>query len=83
METFCTIAMQPTLFTSKLKTFPLLHRCDHFVFTRKVLKEVPYVITVSQIARWIWRFFETYKVTEVYLRWTRGKIDEGLSCFQD
>ena len=51
METFCRITMQPSLFELKLKTFPLLHRGDHFVFTRKVLKLVSYVITVSQVAR--------------------------------
>ena len=73
--------MQPSLFELKLKTIPLLRCSDHFVFTRKFLMEVPYVITVSQIARWIWRYFETYNVTEVCLQWKRGKIDEGLSCF--
>ena len=51
METFCGITMQPLLFELKLKTFPLLHRCDHFVFTGKFLKQPPSVITVSQIAR--------------------------------
>ena len=51
METFCRITMQLSLFELKLKTFPLLHRFDHFVFTPKCLKEVPYVITVSEIAR--------------------------------
>ena len=50
METFCRITMQPPLFQLKLKTFPLLHHRDHFVFTRK---QLPYVITVSQIARQI------------------------------
>ena len=35
----------------KMKTIPLLHRRDHFVFMRKILKYVPYVITVSQLAR--------------------------------
>ena len=48
---FCSITMQPPLFELKLKTIPPLHRCDHFVFTCKFLKQVPYVITVSQIAR--------------------------------
>ena len=38
MKTFCKITMQPPLFGLKLKTFPLLHRCDHFVFTRKLLQ---------------------------------------------
>ena len=51
METLCRITMQLSLFELKLKTFPLLHHRDHFVFTRKVLKQVPYVNTVSQIAR--------------------------------
>ena len=51
METFCRITMQPPLFELKLKTIPLLHRSDPFVFTRKFLMNVPYVITVSQIAR--------------------------------
>ena len=51
METFCRITMQLPLFQLKLKTFPLLHHRDHFVFTRKFLKEASYVITVSQIAR--------------------------------
>ena len=41
------------LFELKLKTFPLLHRNHHFVFTRKFLKYVPPVITVSQVARLI------------------------------
>ena len=35
METLCRITMQPSLFELKLKTFPLLHHRDHFVFTRK------------------------------------------------
>ena len=35
METFCRTARQPPLFELKLKTFPLLHRSNHFVFTRK------------------------------------------------
>ena len=51
METFCRITMQPPLFELKLKTFPLLHGCDHFVFTRKFLNKVPFVITLSQVAR--------------------------------
>ena len=51
MEIFCMITMQPPLFELKLKTFPLLHHRDHFVFTRKFLKYVPYVNTVSQKAR--------------------------------
>ena len=38
METFCRITMQPPLFDLKLKTFTLLQRRDHFVFTRKFLK---------------------------------------------
>ena len=75
--------MQLPLFQLKLKTFQLFHRRDHFVFTRNFLNYVPYVITVSQIARWIWSYFETYNVTEVYLHWKRGKIDDGLSCFQN
>ena len=66
--------MQPSLFELKLKTIPLLRRSDHFVFTRKFLKQ-PWVNTISQIARWIWRYFETYNVTENYLHWKRGKID--------
>ena len=82
METFCRITMQLPLFQLKLKTIRL-HRRDHFVFTRKFLKYVPYVITVSQRARWIWRYFETYHVTEICLHWKRGKIDWGLSCFQN
>ena len=72
METLCRITMQPPLFELKLKTIPLLHRRDHF-FTRKFLKYTPYVITVSQVARWIGRYFETYNVTEIYLHWNRGK----------
>ena len=51
METFCRITMQPPLFKSKLKKNRLLHSRDHFVFTRKFLKQLPYVITVSQVAR--------------------------------
>ena len=43
------ITMQ--LFQLKLKTFPLLHRRDHFVFTLKFLKKVPYVIIICQMAR--------------------------------
>ena len=35
---FCRITMQPPLFELKLKTIPLLHRRDRFVFTRKFLK---------------------------------------------
>ena len=35
----------------KLETFPLLHHRDHFVFTRKFLLQLPYVNTISQIAR--------------------------------
>ena len=35
----------------KLKTFPLLHHRDHFVSTRKFRKQLPYVNTISQIAR--------------------------------
>ena len=51
METFCRITMQLPLFQLKLKTFPLLHHRDHFVFAREFLKKVPDVITVSQISR--------------------------------
>ena len=51
METFCRITMQLSLFKLKLKTFPLLHHRDHFVFTRKFLKKLPYVNTISKIAR--------------------------------
>ena len=47
METFRRITMQLPLFELKLKTFPLLHHRDHFVFTRKFLKYA-YVITVRQ-----------------------------------
>ena len=43
--------MQLPLFQLKLKTFPLLHRRDHFVFASKFLELLPYVITVSQVAR--------------------------------
>ena len=43
--------MQLPLFQLKLETFPILNRRDHFIFTRKFPKEVPYVITRSQIAR--------------------------------
>ena len=50
LDKFCRITMQPTQFELKLKTLPLLHRRDHFVFTRRFLKQVLYVITVSQIA---------------------------------
>ena len=38
MKTFSRITMQPPLFELKQKTFPLLHRRDHFVFTREFLK---------------------------------------------
>ena len=38
METFCRILIQPPLFELKLETFPLLHRRNHFVFTREFLK---------------------------------------------
>ena len=75
--------MQLSLFELRLKTFPLLHPRDHVVFTRNFLKQLPYVNTISQIAGWISRYFETYNVTKNYLRWNRGKIDEGLSCFQN
>ena len=75
--------MQLSLFALKLKVFPLLHHRDHFVFKRKFLKQLLYVNTFSQIARWISRYFETHNVTENYLRWNRGKIDEGLSCIQN
>ena len=75
--------MQPSLIELELKTIQILRRSDHFVFTRKFLKQIPCVNTNSQITRWIWRYFETYDVTEVYLHWKRGKIDEGLSCFQN
>ena len=75
--------MHPSVFELKLKTFILLRRSDHLVFTHKFLKEVPYVNTVSRIARWIWRYFEIYNATEIYLHWNRGKIDEGLSCFEN
>ena len=67
--------MQPSLFELKLKTIPLLRRSDHFVFTRKFLKKLPCVNTISQIARWIWRYFETYNAAEIYLHWNRGKIE--------
>ena len=40
METFYRITMQPPLFDLKLKTIPLLHRRDHFVFTCKFLQYV-------------------------------------------
>ena len=49
MEAFCRITMQPSLFELKLKTIPLLHYRDHFVFTRKFLKQLPCVNTISQI----------------------------------
>ena len=51
METFCRITMQTPLFELKLKTFPLLHHRDHFVFMRNFLKQLPYVNTISEIAR--------------------------------
>ena len=51
METFCRVTMQPLLFELKRKTIPLLRRSDHFVFTRKFLKQLPCVNTISQIAR--------------------------------
>ena len=38
MEILCRLTMQLSLFELKLKTFPLLHHRDHFVFTRKFLK---------------------------------------------
>ena len=38
METFCRNIMQLPLFEVKLKTIPILHRRDHFVFTRKFRK---------------------------------------------
>ena len=47
METFCSITLQLSLFALKLKTFPVLHHRDLFVFTRKFLKELPYVNTIS------------------------------------
>ena len=43
METFCRIPMQPPPFELKLKTFQLLHCCDHFVFSSKFRRLVPYV----------------------------------------
>ena len=56
METLYRITIQPPLFELEPKTFPILRPCDHFVFTSKFLKLVPYVIIVSQIALlWIWR----------------------------
>ena len=51
METFCRITMQLPLYQLKLKTIPLLHRRDHFVFARKFLKHLPYANNISQIAR--------------------------------
>ena len=53
METFCRITMQPPLFEIKLKTFPTLHRRDHFILTRvsQGSSFCTYVFTVSQIAR--------------------------------
>ena len=51
METICRITMQAPLFVLKLKTFPVLQRSDHFVFTRTFHNYLPYVITVSQTAR--------------------------------
>ena len=78
MEIIFTINMQLSLFELKLKTFPLFQHRDHFVFTRKFLNEILNVNTVSQR-----RLFETYNVTKIYLHWNRGKIDEGLRCFQN
>ena len=43
--------MQLPLSQQKLKTIPLPHRRDHFVFTLTFLKYVTYIITVSPIAR--------------------------------
>ena len=43
--------MQLSLFELKLKTFPLLRHRGYFVSTRKFLKQLPYVNTISQIAR--------------------------------
>ena len=63
METFCRIT-KLSLFELKQKTFPLLHHRDHFVFPRKFLKQLPYVNTISQIARRIYCYFKTYNVTE-------------------
>ena len=51
METICRITMQLSLFELKLKTFPLFHHRDHFIFTRKFLKQPSYVNTISQITR--------------------------------
>ena len=50
MEAFCWITMELSLFKLKLKTIPLLHHRDHFVFTRKFLKQLPYVNTISRKA---------------------------------
>ena len=33
MKTFCRVTIQLPLYQLKLKTIPLLHRRDHFVFT--------------------------------------------------
>ena len=43
--------MQLSLCELKLKTFPHPHPRDDFVSTRKFLKQLPYVNTISQIAR--------------------------------
>ena len=51
METFCRITMQPPLYELKLKTIPLLHRRDHFVFSRKFLTVS--ILCNHRIARWI------------------------------
>ena len=87
MGTFFRITMQSPLFELKLKTFPLFHRRDHFVFTRRFLKVITfcnyrYSNSTPNISS-TFRYFETYNVTEVYLHWKRGKIDEGLSCLQN
>ena len=50
MGTFCSIKMQLPLFQLKLKTFPLLHRSDRFVF--RVSFSLPYVNTISQTAEY-------------------------------
>ena len=77
MEAFCRITMQLSLFELKLKTFPLLHRREHFVFTRKFLSEylmqsplvkyhAEYDATLNIIMRLKFIFIETaVKLTKV------------------
>ena len=65
--------------TANISTFSLSRL---LYFHAKFLKEVPYEIAISQIARWIWRYFEVYFVIAVYLHWVCGKNDEVPAAFK-